>query len=163
MKKGLVFIMLLCFVFTAKAQFKIGVNGGVPVGDYSDFYKFNVGVDAYYMFRDPDKFFNLGAAAGFINYFGDEVDVLGTTVEYDNAQFIPVAAAARFTLFSLLTFGPDIGYGIGLNEGMDGGFYWRSVLGLDFGNRLEIDTFYQSISVDGTTLGSIGAGLLIEF
>jgi hypothetical protein len=163
MKKNLLIIVFLVFGFAAQAQFKLGINAGVPVGDVSDFYSFSAGADAYYMFGDPDKFFKVGATAGFINYFGKEADILGQTVKFDNTQFIPVGAAVRFTIFKFLTFGPDLGYGIGLDNEIDGGFYWRSVLGLDFANRLELNTFYHSVSVKESSFGSIGVGILLEF
>jgi len=164
MKKLIFTLFILAFAISAHAQLKVGINAGAPIGDYSDIYSFNLGADVYYMFgSNPDAFLKFGAASGFMNYFGSETDILGQTVEFDDAQYIPVAGVARITLFGILTFGPDVGYAVSLNDSDASGFYWRSVLGLDFANRVEIDTFYHSISVDGTTLGTIGLALLFEF
>ncbi len=57
----------------------------------------------------------------------------------------------------------EIGYAIGTSEGLDNGFYVRSVLGLDIANRVEINTFYHLVTADGGNFGSIGLGLLFEF
>jgi hypothetical protein len=163
MKKLFFTFLIVGFAISANAQLKIGVNASRPIGDYSDIYGFNLGADVYYMFGKADAFLKFGGATGFMNYFGSETDVVGQTVEFDDAQYIPVAGAARITLFGILTFGPDVGYAVSLNDSDASGFYWRSVLGLDFANRVEIDTYYHNITVDGTSLGTIGVALLIEF
>jgi uncharacterized membrane protein len=56
MKKNLLIIVFLVFGFAAQAQFKLGINAGVPVGDVSDFYSFSAGADAYYMFAIRTSF-----------------------------------------------------------------------------------------------------------
>ncbi len=166
--KKLLTILLMSFVFaSAQAQFKVGPQVALPAGDASDFYSFVWGVDAYYMFGNADRFLNFGPATGFINFIGDEVDIVGTPTEIDNAQFIPVAGALRFVILSTLTAGADVGYGIGLNEGNDGGFYWRANAGIDLGNVIELNAFYYSISVSSTgdsnfNYGAFGLNLLFE-
>ncbi len=169
MKKFLLVILAFTFAHHLSAQLKVGINAGVPIGDYSDFYTVSFGADVYYLFGEPDALLQLGLGTGYLNYIGDEVEILGTTLEIDNASFIPVAAAARFTLLKILTFGPDVGYGIGISEGNDGGFYWRGVVGLDIGNRIELNAYYHSIIFESATtnessaLSTIGIGLLFEF
>ncbi len=165
MKKLIIVLTVLVFsAFYANAQLKVGVNGGLPIGAISDFYKFTFGVDGYYLFgNNPDAFLKFGGAAGYQLYFGDEVDILGTPVEFDNASFLTLAGVMRITLFKTLTFGPDLGYAIGLNEGNDGGFYVRSVLGIDIANRVELNGYYHLVTVDGGNFDSVGLGLLFEF
>ncbi len=163
MKKSIIVIVLLLTTHLAFSQLKVGINAGIPVGDVGEFYSFSLGADVYYMFGDQDAFLEFGATAGFLNYFGKEVDIVGQSTDIDNAQFIPLAGAARFTLFGFLRFGPDVGYAIALSDTYDGGFYYRAVLGIDLGDRVELNTFYHSISQEGSNIGSVGAGLLIEF
>lgn len=163
--KKLVFLLMLAALLavpkSAFSQFKFGPQAGVPTGDASDYYSFVLGLDAYYMFgNNPDAFLKFGAASGFTNFFGDDID--GSNESIDDAQFIPVAGVARITILDTITFGPDIGYGIGINSGNDGGFYWRLVAGLDLGNVLELHAYYQNTIVDSFNYGAVGAGLLIE-
>lgn len=168
MRKFFILILFVAGAYSANAQLKVGPQIGVPVGENSDFYSLVWGADAYYMFGDPDAFLNFGAATGFFNFVGDDVDILGTTTEIDNAQFLPVAGAVRLVILSTLSAGADIGYGIGLNDGNDGGFYWRLNAGLDLGNTIELNAFYYGITADGadggnSTLGTVGLNLLFEF
>ena len=167
MKKLFLLVALVCTLGTAQAQFKIGPHLAFPTGDASDFYNLVWGGDIYYMFGKPDSFINLGAASGFLNFVGDEIDIAGTPTEIDNAQFLPIAAAARIVFFSTLSAGADVGFGVGLNGGNDGGFYWRLNAGLDLGNVIEVNAFYYAISVDATDSGSFnygafGLNLLLE-
>ena len=170
--KKIFLTLLLCLtlVSLAQSQFLIGVNAGVPVGDASDLYVFSAGADAYYMFGEPDALLKLGATAGFINYFGDDTEVLGQTYEFDDVQFVPVALAGRVTLISTFLAGADVGYGIALTDGVDGGFYWRLLAGLDIANNLQLNAFYHNISFDtgiegdnSNTISNVGLQLLLEF
>ena len=101
--------------------------------------------------------------AGFRNYFGDEVEAGGVTVEFDDWQFVPLAAAARLKLFGVLTGGADVGYALGMNDGNDGGFYFRPVAGIDIADTIELNTSYEGVALDGTTWGAWNVGILFEF
>ncbi|MCA6073504.1 hypothetical protein [Fulvivirga sedimenti] len=170
MKKLLIIAIICAMSATANAQIKFGGHFGVPVGDLSEFYSFTLGADLYYMFgHNPDGFLKFGVATGYINYFGSTVDILGQDVDIDNASFIPIAGAVRITILKFITFGPDFGYGFGVSNGIDGGFYWRLVGGIDFGNAVEVNLFYHSISADGggegssnTSFNTLGIGLLFQ-
>ncbi len=159
----LTLVFLVCGI-AANAQFKVGGNLGLPAGDISDYYKVSAGLDLYYMFgKSKDALLKFGATSGFL-YYADDV---GGGGDFKDASFIPIAGAARITFLSTLTFGPDIGYAIGLdeisiNDGTDSGFYWRAVLGIDLGNIIELNAFYHSISA-GTTFSSVGGGILFVF
>ena len=164
MKKLLFVILFGCGLIHAQAQVKVGLNAGIPTGDVSDIYKISVGADLYYMFGStPDALLKFGGASGIL-YYGDDA---GGGGNFKDASFIPIAAAARITFLSTLTFGPDIGYAIGLddlelNDDSNGGFYWRLVAGIDLGDVIELNAFYHSISA-GATFSSIGAGILYKF
>ena len=161
MKNLLVLLIVMFIGAQAKAQLKVGVNAGIPVGDASDFYSFSAGADVYYMFGESkDALIKLGGTAGFVNYFGEEIDGGG---EVEDVQFIPVAIAGRITVLSTLLFGLDVGYGIGVSDGNDGGAYGRVVAGLDLGNTVELNAFYHLVKVDSLTFGNTGLAVLIVF
>ena len=113
MKKLFFLAMFMTFAMTASAQFSAGATFGIPTGDADEAYTFALGLDVNYMF-ESDSEFSYGVATGYLTYFGDEITVLGTTVEIDNASFLPVAAAARYAASEKFSLGADVGYAIGL-------------------------------------------------
>ena len=154
-------LVVMLLASQAQAQWKVGVNAGIPAGDVSDFYSFAAGADVYYMFGESkDALIKFGGTAGFVNYFGEEIDGGG---EIEDSQFIPVAAVARITVLSTLLFGLDLGYGIGVNDGNDGGAYGRVVAGLDLGNTIELNAFYHLVAMDSFNFGNAGLAVLIVF
>ena len=165
MKKLLLVTVIAVFsVATLQAQtFKIGATLGLPVADASDISTFVLGIDAYYYFTDIDAFIEIGATAGFRNFFGDDIEILGQTVSVDDGQFLPIAAAGRVKIFGLLSGGLDIGYALGINDGNDGGFYVRPVVGFDIADTIELNASYESITDDGVTWGNLNVGVLFEF
>ena len=161
-------IIGLCLLLSTslKAQFKIGAHLGAPVGDFSSFYSAALGADAYYMFgTDPNGFLKLGVASGFVNFFGKEVDLepYESDVKVDDAQFVPVAGALRIQILKIITVGPDIGYAFGVSDGMEDGFYWKAVAGINLFDFLEVDAYFNGASIDESSIGSVGLGVLFEF
>lgn len=152
MKKFLIIgALILCATSGFSQGFKAGVNVGIPTGDVSDFYNLQVGADVAYLFGVADTF-SVGPMLGYSNFFAEDSD--------GNAQFLPIAASGRLGLGEAFFLGADLGYGIGLEDGMDGGFYWRPQVGYDFG-LIGLIASYSGISVDGGTWSSVNLG--IEF
>jgi hypothetical protein len=165
MKKLLLVTVVALFSMTSmNAQtFKVGASIGIPVADAADISTFVLGVDAYYYFTNVDAVVELGATAGFRNFFGDDIEILNQTIEIDDGQFLPLAAAARLKLFGILSGGADLGYALGINDGNDGGFYFRPVVGIDIADTIELNASYENISNDGVNLGNLNIGVLFEF
>lgn len=155
MKKLLIIGALIMASFSAYPQggFKAGLNLGIPVGDISDNYNLQFGADVAYLFSVANTF-SVGPMLGYSNFFPDDSDL------YDNVQFLPIAASGRLNLGSAFFLGADLGYGIGINDGNDGGFYYRPQLGYDFG-LIGLVASYSGVSTDGDTASSINLG--VEF
>lgn len=149
----------------AQEGLKVGANVGIPVGDASDFTTFGFGVDAYYFFEVGSGFL-LGGTAGYHHYLGDDFEEFGFTIEVDDFQFVPVGAAARFYLMDELYLGANIGYAIGINDGNDGGFHYRPMVGYDLGG-FGLNLSYSAVSVDDDfddfTFSSILLGVDFSF
>jgi len=159
-KLVLIVAIAFCGLTAVNAQtWKAGVSFGLPAADAADISDFAIGADLYYYFTDIDDFINIGATAGFRNFFGKEVSE-GFSV--DDAQFLPVAAAGRLKFFDVFSAGVDIGYAFGLTDGLDGGFYFKPVVGWDILDFIEINLGYESIS-DAATWGNFNLGVLFEF
>ena len=160
MKRILLAAAILLGTFSANAQLKIGLDGGAPTGDLSDIYTFTFGADVYYYFLGADdELLNIGATAGYQHFVGGEI--LNTGKNYDAAMFLPLAGAARLNLLKILEAGADIGYSLGLNDGNNGGFYWRAVAGVDFG-KLELNAYFLNVSDNGFNTGSLGASIIFD-
>ncbi|MEJ2004774.1 MAG: hypothetical protein P8X57_07390, partial [Cyclobacteriaceae bacterium] len=120
MKKLLIIATLVAGAYSAQAQLKVGPHLSFPTGNANDVFSLVWGGDVYYMFASPNSFLNIGGASGYLNFVGDDVDnVQG--VKYDNTGIIPLAVAGRATLFSTLTAGADVGFGLALDNDFDGG------------------------------------------
>lgn len=160
-------LSLLCLVvllgFTSaysQGHFKIGVNGGIPVGDASDVSSFQLGADVGYMF-DAIPLLEVGGMLGYSHFFNDQEVGLGDLNFQDNdLQFLPIALSGRVNLPTFLV-GLDLGYAVGLNDGIDGGFYYRPQVGFNF-LMLGLILSYQGISIDGSNISSINIGAEIS-
>lgn len=159
MKKFLCTIIFLAAGFTssyAQGDIRLGIHAGLPVGDAADISSFGLGADVAYLVGLGDTF-QVGPMVGYNHFFGEEVDLGGMgSFEMDDIQFLPLAATARFGLAGL-ELGADLGYAIGLNDGNDGGFYYKPKVGFSlFG--LGLIASYTGISVEGGTFSSVNIG-----
>jgi hypothetical protein len=143
------------FVFTTTAQegFKGGVNIGIPVGDFSDYYSFNISVDVSHIWEVSDQF-DAGATAGYSHGFGDS--------GFDDAQFLPLAGVGRFKASDEFSIGIDLGYAIGINDGNDGGFYYRPIAAYSVSDGLDITASYAGVSLDGASWATINVGAVFR-
>lgn len=141
-----------------QGNFRLGVNAGIPVGDAADLSNFQIGGDIAYMFGVTEVA-SVGPMVGYSHFFGDSGEEGGVSFEVEDAQFVPIAASGRFSLLSL-ALGLDVGYALGLNDGNDGGFYYRPQVGFSLG-RVGLIASYQGISRDGSSVASLNLG--VEF
>lgn len=155
---------VLGFAAVSHAQegFKVGANAALPIGDAGDLSTFSVGLDVAYLFEVSDAFY-LGAATGFTNAFGEEVDFGFATVEVEDVQFVPVAAAARYYFADSFYGGADLGYAFGITEGMDGGFYYRPKVGYNFSDLVGVNVSYTGVSLEGGSWDTVGLGVEFSF
>lgn len=172
MKFKLIFTsVLLLITLGVQAQvdrtnFRAGANVGLVVGDFSEAYSLNLGLDIYQHWgvsREVD----LGIATGFSNAFGEKQTItnggLSVETEFDNVQFIPIAGSLRIYPASGFKIGGDVGYAVGVNKGNNGGFYYRPTIGFDIsGGTTEINVSYFAVN-DDVTFSSVLLGFLILF
>ena len=157
MRKLFLFIAVAIFgLLNLNAQgFKLGANVGIPTGDASDFSSFAIGIDVNFLWEASEAF-DAGLAAGFSNSFIKKE--WGDT----DVQFLPIAAAGRFNASEDFKIGADLGYAIGINDGNDGGFYYRPMVGYNISEIMEIDLSYSGVSKNGGTWSIIGLGVMFE-
>lgn len=165
MKKLLLATVIAMFSLTGlKAQstgFGAEVFGGIPMGDVKDAYSFNFGLNLNYYWTVSDNF-QAGVAAGYDYWSGKEIDagILGK-FKIDAAGFMPIAASAKYN-FDGFFVGADLGYGIGVSKGNEGGFYYRPRVGYNF-SSFNVGLFYKGISMNGGSFSSLGLGFGYNF
>lgn len=163
MKRTYLFaIALLVMMFTAHSQdrssFKAGFNAGLPVGDAADISSFSLGLDAAYHWG-VSELLDAGVATGFINSFGETI--AGQT-EFEDFQFLPLAASVRIYPTYHFKFGADAGYAVGINTGNEGGFYYRPLVGYNITGNTELNVSYIAVNNNGT-FGIATVGILFLF
>ncbi len=160
---GILSMAMLALGYTAMAQdvdrtsFKAGFYAGLPMGDAKDFSSFGLGLDLGYHWG-VSELIDVGVVTGFMNAFVDTDSAAGAA-GFDDFQIVPVAAAFRIYPTYSFKLGADVGYGVGINEGNEGGFYWRPTMGYNLSGNTELNVSYLNVSNDGDfsmlTLGVI--------
>jgi len=151
MKKIILSIFAVLAFGVANAQFKVGVNGGIPVGDIGDSASFTLGADVAYTWELSEGF-EAGVTSGYTHFF------LKDAIDADDPGFIPVAATAQYSFTENFFVGGDIGYGIPTNDGQDGGLLYQPKIGYKI-NKVEIYAGYKGISVTGGEWSSVNLGV----
>ncbi len=167
MKKIIIITTVLLGIYSAKAQgeFRIGLHGGIPLGDAANVADFVVAIDAAYLYN-INPAIDVGFATGFSNSFvGDstiDIGPIAVNVKGEDFQFIPVAGAFRYRIGTKFFIGADIGYAIGVNpEGNNGGFYYAPRAQYAVSDLIDLVAAYRGISLTNGSWNSISAG--IEF
>ncbi len=154
--KKIILLLVLTFIGFGSVfsqGLRLGVNAGLPVGDASDFTSFQLGADVAYMVSLAEVA-SVGPMVGYSHFFIDS-----EFEDADDWQFVPIAASGRFNLLAL-ALGLDLGYALGLEDGNDGGFYYRPQVGFSLG-PVGLIASYQGISMDGINISSVNLG--VEF
>ncbi|PKD19189.1 hypothetical protein APR41_16490 [Salegentibacter salinarum] len=156
-------VLVICFallgatVMQAQSGLRIGANVGLPVGDIEEVSNFQAGADLAYLLGVADMLY-IGPKIGYTQFFMEEDNFGG--FEVDDPAFLPISASGRISLVRGFFFGTDLGYAVGLNDGNDGGFYYRPQVGYNFG-IIGLVGSYTGISADDGSFGAINLG--IEF
>ena len=143
--------LLFFTVWGLQAQntnFKVGVYGGLPMGNSTPYYKYQFGIDGIYL-SELSRSFHFGFATGLSyavgDYFYKKYDDVVEEFQVANFAFMPLAASGRFILGNFFV-GADVGYAVSITGKKaftpNGGFYFRPKIGYDF----DVLGFYVSSS-----------------
>lgn len=153
MKKNiLLFFTILLGLIEAQAQFKIGVSGGLPVGDAESASTVALIGDMGYFFDVSDAFF-IGVVTGYSFFLGDgkeELTINNGAENFiekkgDNAQFVPVGLGFRWQFADRFSLGTDLGYAIGINKGNGGGGYYSPRAAYVISEHIDVVLAYRGI------------------
>ena len=172
--------LILCVAFlysglsnvnAQESNLSIGGHIGVPIGDLSNAYNFNLGFDVSYYWR-INGILKTGITTGFSNYFGkniknstffDDDDNSPVEIRMKDRQIIPVAGIVKFNVANELFIGGDVGYAFFLGDSDDtGAFYYQPKVGYEIKQK-EIYLAYKAMTKDGDTIRSINLGFAYNF
>jgi hypothetical protein len=162
--KKLLFIAFVAVIGLGSANAQKGVlngglNVGLPVGNADDISNFVLGAELNYMFPVAEGV-TLGPSVQYSHFFGEEYEFLGNTIEASDVSFLPVSGAVRFNITQDFVAGANLGYAIGLNDGNEGGFYYRPMLGYKIADNTQLNISYAGISNDGSDFSNIAIGIM---
>ena len=149
----------------AQDQFKLGIAGGLPIGDAGDASLFSIAIDLGYMFEISENF-KAGPIAGYSLSFGDDDWVIiddGTGDSSPDVSFLPVGAGGRFVVAPNLLLGADLGYAVGLNDGNDGGFFYAPRISFSASKDVDIVGAFRGVAIDGGSWDIITLGVEFGF
>nr|WP_299383584.1 hypothetical protein [Allomuricauda sp.] len=151
MKRTLLALLTITFgILLSSAQdrsnFKAGFTAGLPVGDAEMISSFSIGLDVNYHYG-VSELLDLGVATGFIHSFGD---TLPDQSNFEDIQFLPVAGSVRIYPTYHFKFGGDVGYAVGINEGNEGGLFYRPLIGYNITGNTELNVSYTAVNNNGT-------------
>jgi hypothetical protein len=152
-------LLFFCTGMFAQEGIKIGLQGSFPFDDFSDAVVLSVALDVGYM-HALGEVVDAGIMTGFINGFPDTFQSDIITADRPHVQFVPLAASVRVWPSNSFSFGGDVGQAFGINEGNDGGLYYRPTIGYLFGTNTEINLSYTGIKLDGATWTTVNVGIL---
>ena len=150
--------------------FRLGVNAGIPVGDFGKLTTFTAGVDVAYLYPLAENF-RLGVATGYSHYFGKKTktDLILVTLknEVPDVGIIPVAATAEYTFGGSNVFlGVDLGYAFFTKKDFkneNGSFYYQPKLGYSFDKKHDLYFSYKGFTRNNISAGSINLGYAYNF
>ena len=158
--------MVLAFVFAllgtglfAQEGFKIGIQGGLPIGDYDEKVSVVVGADVGYMWA-LGEVIDLGITTGFVHGFAETFHTETVLTDLPNMQFIPLAASLRLWPSNSFSLGGSVGQALGINEGNEGGLYYRPQVGFLMGPQTELNLSYTGINLDGDSWSTVTLGIV---
>lgn len=161
------YIFAIIFIFlgiglNAQEGFKLGIHGGLPINDFNDEVSLMIGLDVGYMWA-LGEVVDIGVATGFIHGFAETFDSAVIVADLPNVEFLPLAASIRIWPSNSLSFGIDAGQALGINEGNDGGLYYRPIIGYLMGPLTELNFSYTTVDLDNRSWTSVNIGLLYTF
>ncbi|MEM9143352.1 MAG: hypothetical protein AAGA86_10225 [Bacteroidota bacterium] len=156
-------VFFLVFVFCAlplfaQQGFKVGIQGGLPIGDYNDLVGVVMGGDLGYM-AALGEVVDLGLSAGYLYGFPEKYGNENSVGDLPSIQFVPLAGSLRLWPSNAFSIGVDAGYALGLNEGNDGGIYLRPLVGFLLGPQTELNFSYTNIGRDDTQWTTVTMGV----
>lgn len=161
-----IFLVMTCIiassVMTAQEGFKLGIQGGLPFNDFNNVTGVVLGADAGYM-HALGEVVDLGVSVGIIHGFPETFKEGTAQLDLPSIQFLPLAASLRIWTSNSFSFGGKVGYALGINDGNDGGLYYRPIIGYLMSSKTELNISYTGIQLEDATWSTVTLGIQYTF
>ncbi len=164
MKKLLLvsFWMLTAVSIHAQEGLKIGIQAGLPFDDFNPVTDIVLGADLGYMFA-LNETLDLGLSVGYIHGFPETFKSGAAQLDLPSIAFLPLATSLRIWTSNSFSFGGKLGYALGINDGNDGGLYYRPIIGYLMSSKTEINISYTGIKLENSQWSTITFGIQYTF
>jgi len=164
MNKYFILLFALCLSTGIFAQegFKFGIQGGIPLDDYNEAVSIVLGADFSYMYP-LGEVVDIGPAVGYIHGFAETFQTTIIREEQEAVQFLPLSAGVRFWTSNYFSFGGNVGYAMGINDGNEGGLYYRPTIAYLMSSSVEVNFSYTGIDIEETTWSTVTLGIVYNF
>ena len=143
-------------------HFGAGVHLGLPVGDWSDFWSFGIGVEVQGEYMFSEKFSGV-INSGYSSFLGKTVDFGGGSEKVDALGLIPILAGVRVYPSTKFFIGARAGIGILTGGGeSSSSLQYRPEIGYN-GRPIQIALSFNGLSKDGETNSFIGLTAIYVF
>ena len=167
MKKITLFAIIGMISFLGVAQtktnnnstFSLGVESGLPTGDFSNTHEFGIGASAK-IAAEISKSAAFTISVGYLSFSGKTVTVLGSTFKNDAFNTIPVKAGIRGIFDGGFYIEPQIGYTFftGNNNG-SGAFTYAPCIGFITDGKIDFSLRYETVTKNNSNLSHFGVRL----
>lgn len=159
-----IFVIAVALLFTsaythAQEGLKIGVQGGIPFNDFNDEVGVVLGANIGYMWA-LGEVVDLGIMAGYTYGFPEKFGTDNPLVDLPSVQFAPLAISTRIWPSNSFSFGVDVGQALGINQGNDGGLYYRPQIGFLMSANTELNISYSAIVLEEKEWNTLTLGFL---
>tara|TARA_R110002050_G_scaffold196426_2_gene331365 strand:+ start:70675 stop:71187 length:513 start_codon:yes stop_codon:yes gene_type:complete len=138
---------------------KFGVQGGIPLENFNDQIGIVLGVDFGHMWA-LSEVVDAGIMVGYIHGFPEKFGTEDALIDLPSIQFLPISASVRVWTSNSFSFGGEIGQAIGINEGNDGGLYYRPQIAYLMGPNTEVNLSYTTVQLENTSWNTVTLGFL---
>ncbi|QOD61535.1 hypothetical protein H9I45_03535 [Polaribacter haliotis] len=137
-----------------------GVNFGLPNSVADNFYGVTLGAELNYMLPVSEKI-GLGPSVEYNHFFGRETAGVNKTSIPDES-FLPLSAALRFRVLPKFVLGANLGYAVAFSDGLDGGFYYKPIIGYQTNEDLQFNISYSNIATNGIDFSNVNIGVMFR-
>jgi long-subunit fatty acid transport protein len=146
----------------AQEGFKMGIQAGLPFNDFNEPISMVVGADVSYMYP-LGEVVDIGPSVGYIHGFAETFQSNIVRADLESIQFVPLSAGVRIWTSNDFSFGGNAGWALGINEGNDGGLYYRPMIAYLMSSSVEVNFSYTAIELEEATWSTLTLGIVYNF
>ncbi len=169
MKKLTLSLAVMAISFCATAQkseqplkFSVGVEAGLPVGDFKTTSKFGIGGSLQGEYAAAETV-GITLSAGYLSFGGKTVDLgEGISGKLPSTSVVPVLAGAKIYFAEKVYGHAQVGMSF-FNNGLGSAFTYSPGIGVKASDNIDVLVKYQAASKNGGTLSFIGLRLAYNF